>query len=85
MKKITMKIDGMKCGMCETHVNNCVRTNFDVKSVKSSHLKNETEIVAENDISEADLKNIIERTGYKVLSVRSEDYKKKGFLGLFKK
>ena len=39
MKKITMKIDGMKCGMCETHVNNCVRTNFEVKSVKSSHLK----------------------------------------------
>ena len=62
-----------------------MRTNFDVKSVKSSHLKNETEIIAENDISEADLKNVIERTGYKVLSVQSEDYKKKGFLGLFKK
>ncbi len=85
MKKITMKIDGMKCGMCETHINNCVRTNFDVKSVKSSHLKNETEIIAENDISEADFKNVIEKTGYKVLSVQSEDYKKKGFLGLFKK
>ena len=36
MKKITVKIDGMACGMCEAHVNDCIRANFAVKKVTSS-------------------------------------------------
>jgi len=83
MKKITLKIDGMMCGMCESHVNDCIRRSFDVKKVKSSHIKNETVIITENDINEADLKSAIEKTGYKVLGVTVEDYKKKGLFGLF--
>ena len=62
MKKITLGIDGMMCGMCETHINNCVRTSFNVKSVKSSHLKNETVIIAEDGLNEAELKAAIEKT-----------------------
>lgn len=83
MKKITLKIDGMMCGMCESHVNDCIRRSFDVKKVKSSHIKNETVIITENEINEADLKSAIEKTGYKVLGVTVEDYKKKGLFGLF--
>ncbi len=85
MKKITLGIDGMMCGMCETHINNCVRTSFNVKSVKSSHLKNETVIIAEDGLNEAELKAAIEKTGYKVTSVKTEEYKKKGLFGLFVK
>lgn len=48
MKKITLKIDGMMCGMCESHVNDCIRRSFNVKKVKSSHIKNETVIITEN-------------------------------------
>ena len=83
MKKITLKIDGMMCGMCESHVNDCIRRSFNVKKVKSSHIKNETVIITENEIDEEDLKNAIEKTGYKVMSVHTEDYKKKGLFGLF--
>ena len=83
MKKITLKIDGMMCGMCESHVNDCIRRSFDVKKVKSSHIKNETVIITEKDIDEADLKSAIEKTGYKVLGVTVEEYKKKGLFGLF--
>ena len=41
MIQITMKIDGMQCGMCESHVNDSIRRAFPVKKVTSSHTKGE--------------------------------------------
>ena len=32
MQQITLKIDGMMCGMCESHINESIRNNFSVKS-----------------------------------------------------
>ena len=37
MQQITLKIDGMMCGMCESHINESIRNNFSVKKVTSSH------------------------------------------------
>lgn len=37
MVKTTLKIDGMMCGMCESHVNDAIRNAFPVKKVTSSH------------------------------------------------
>ena len=86
MKKITVEIDGMRCGMCESHVNDCVRENFNVRKVTSSHLKGETVIITENDIDEAKLREAVNKTGYKVVSIKEEPYEKKGlFSGLLKK
>ena len=45
MTQITLKIDGMQCGMCESHMNDAVRAAFPVKKVTSSHSKGETVIV----------------------------------------
>ena len=43
MIKTTLKIDGMMCGMCESHVNDAIRKAFPaVKKVTSSHGKGET-------------------------------------------
>ncbi len=78
MLKITVKIDGMMCGMCESHINDAVRRVFPVKKVSSSHGKGETIILTENDIEETALRSAIEATGYKVLSVTKEPYEKKG-------
>lgn len=33
MVKTTLKIDGMMCGMCESHVNDAIRNAFPVKKV----------------------------------------------------
>ena len=82
MLKTTLKIDGMMCGMCEAHINDAVRKNFDVKKVSSSHSKGVTEIISENPVDETKLKKVIEETGYTLVSVKSEAYKKK-FLGIF--
>lgn len=84
MNKITLKIDGMMCGMCESHINDAVRQKFGVKKVTSSHAKGETVILTEDDIGEQPLRAAIEAAGYKVLSVKSEPYEKKGLFGFLK-
>ena len=84
MVKITLKIDGRACGMCESHVNDTVRKAFAVKKVSSSHSKGQTEIIAENSLNEDALRKAIGETGYKVLSVKTEPYEKKSF-SLFRK
>ena len=60
MVKTTAKIDGMMCGMCEAHMNDAVRKDFDVKKVTSSHKKGETVIISENPIDEAKLTAAVE-------------------------
>ena len=78
MLKITVKVDGMMCGMCEAHVNDAIRKAFPVKKVTSSHGKGETVILTENDIDEALLHSAINATGYEVKAVSKEPYEKKG-------
>ena len=55
MTKTTLKIDGMMCGMCESHVNDAIRQAFKVKKVNSSHSKGECEIISEEPLDEAKL------------------------------
>ncbi len=81
MKKITMKIDGMMCGMCESHVNDAVRNAFKVKKVSSSHRKGETVVLSENEINEEELRTAVEKTGYKVLSITVSEQEKRGLFG----
>lgn len=78
MVKITLKIDGMACGMCESHINDTIRRNFDVKKVSSSHSKGITEIIAPNPLDEELLKKSIGETGYTLVSLSTEPYVKKG-------
>ena len=78
MFQITLKIDGMACGMCESHINDTIRRNFAVKKVTSSHRKGETEIIAETPPDEEALKKAIGEIGYTVVSVCTEPYVKKG-------
>lgn len=78
MVKTIMKIDGMMCRMCEAHVNDAVRAAVKAKKVNSSHSKGETEIISEEALDNAVLKEAVEKTGYKVLDITSEPYEKKG-------
>jgi copper chaperone CopZ len=80
MLRITVKVDGMMCGMCESHINDAVRGAFHVKKVTSSHTKGQTVILTEQDIDEAQLRGVIGQTGYEVISVQKEPYEKKGLL-----
>ena len=78
MIKTTLKIDGMKCGMCEAHVNDVIRRNFNIKKVKSSHTKKETVILSEGLLDNEQLMKVIGAEGYNVKDIASETYVKKG-------
>ena len=72
MKKMILKIGGMACGMCEAHINDCIRSNFTVKKVTSSYKKGETVVVAEEVPEEEALRKVIAAIGYELLGVTTE-------------
>lgn len=81
MWKYRVQVGGMKCGMCEAHVNEAVRKACPVKKVNSSRGKGETCILAEQELDEQTLRAAIAATGYEVGSIRREPYQKKGLFG----
>lgn len=84
MIKITLKIGGMMCEMCESHVNDIIRNNFNVKKVTSSHSKGETTILVENDIDDNAVIKAVSDIGYKVKAVSKEPYNKKSLFRFLK-
>ncbi|MBQ9824587.1 MAG: heavy-metal-associated domain-containing protein [Solobacterium sp.] len=82
MRKITVGIDGMMCGMCESHINDAIRQKFpQIKKVSADRKKKQAVILSENDLDEQAVKETIDATGYTFLSLSSEEYKKKGLFG----
>ncbi len=82
MKKITVKIDGMMCGMCEAHICDTIRRVFpDVKKVSASRKSGEATFLYDGSPDEEALKKAIADTGYTFVSVSSEEYKKRGLFG----
>ena len=72
MVKTTIQVEGMACGMCETHINEAIRRNFKVKKVKSSRRRKETVIVSETPIDGEQLAKVIAETGYTPGAVHTE-------------
>ena len=85
MKKTTLKIDGMRCGMCEAHICDVIRRNFNVKKVTASHVKNQAVILSDNLLDADQLKKVISADGYKVIGVYVEEYVKKGLFSFLKR
>ena len=83
MYKTTLKIDGMMCGMCESHINDTIRKAAAVKKVSSSHVKGEAVVITEEPLDVDAVKVAIHATGYEVTDAASEPYEKKRF-SLFK-
>ena len=81
MFRTIVDIDGMMCGMCESHVNDAVRKAFPVKKVSSSRSKKETTVIAETELDEEALRTAISATGYEVGEIRKEPWEKKGLFG----
>ena len=63
MIKTALKIDGMMCSMCESHINDTIRRDFNVRKVSSSHTKGTAEIVSEDPLDENALREAIGKTG----------------------
>lgn len=79
MKKYTVKIDGMMCGMCEAHIKDVIRKIApDAKKVAASHVKGIATFIAE-DMDEDKLLQAVAETGYTAMEIDSEPYEKKSF------
>lgn len=86
MTKTVLKIDGMMCGMCESHINDCIRRNFSVDKVTSSHTKGQTVILSGEPLDEGKLCSVIAETGYTLESVSSgQAEEKKGLFSFLHK
>lgn len=79
MVRHELHVDGMRCGMCEAHVNDIVRKAFaaavasadsSLKSVRSSHVRNTTVIIAKSRLDLCPVINALEAEGYVVTSVK---------------
>ena len=81
MFQTTVKIDGMMCGMCESHVNDAIRAKLSVKKVSSSHKKGETVIISENELTKEMVTAALDGSGYTVMNVTCEPYEKKRLFG----
>lgn len=85
MIRITARVDGMMCGMCEAHVNDAVRKALPVKKVTSNRKKKETVILTEQDIPDGILEATITASGYTFLGATHEEDSPRGLKALFKK
>ena len=84
MVETILKVQGMMCGMCESHINDVVRKTAQVSKVSSSHTRGETVIVSEQELDIETLKQAIAATGYTVTDAETRPYEKKGFFSFLK-
>lgn len=83
MVKIIVAVDGMMCGMCESHINDVIRRNFKVKKVAADRSKGQAVIISDEAPDPELLKKAISDTGYTAGEIRTEPYEKKGLFGRF--
>ena len=82
MYKVTVKIEGMMCGMCEAHICDEIRRIFpDAKKVRASRSRGEATFPAEEAPDAKKLGKAISDTGYTFVSAAAEPYKKRGLFG----
>lgn len=85
MTETILKVDGMACAMCESHVNDTVRNKFSVQKVTSSHTKGETVILSEQPLDQQALRDAIAATGYEVKAMDAHPCEKKGLFSFHRK
>lgn len=85
MIKTVLKIEGMACGMCESHVNDTIRREFPIDRVRSSHARGETVILSEDELNADALRASVGATGYRVIEVTSAPYERRGLFSFLRK
>ena len=69
MVKTVLGIEGMACSMCEAHINDAIRRNFDVRKVKSNRRKRTCVIESEEPLDPERIRSVIAETGYELTSI----------------
>ncbi len=86
MKQITLNLEGMHCGMCESHVCDQIRKSIPgATKVKADHRKGIAIFVVDDGIDYHMAITAISNEGYKVLSSNEEEYQKKKLFSFLRK
>ena len=70
MHKITVMVQDMHCGMCESPV----------KKVRSSHRQGQTVLFSEQEIPSAQIREVLRQVGYTAGEITCEPWERKGLL-----
>jgi copper chaperone CopZ len=83
--KIVLTIEGMMCGMCESHIAGTLRSAFpDAKHVSATRKKSQATMEMKTPPTFEDVKRAIEPTGYDFIEMHVEDVpEKKRLFGVF--
>ena len=82
MIKTTITIDGMMCGMCETHVCDAIRKAIPTaRKVVASRSRKEASFLTEDAVDTDRLKAAIDATGYGCLGIETVPCEKKSLFG----
>ena len=69
-----LEIPDMRCGMCELHIADTIRKVVKVKKVVANRFKNVVTIYSNEPLNINNIKEEIEKTGYKVLNIEIEEH-----------
>ena len=61
-------IEGMRCGMCEEHIQSALRNAFPLKKVKANRHKKSALVVSKIQIEESAFHKVIDPLGYPLVS-----------------
>ena len=84
--KYILIVKGMKCGMCEEHIQSAIRNNFVIKKVKANRFKNEVEIISKDPLDEQKIELVIKLLAILILVflVKNHTLRKISFKGYLK-
>lgn len=68
MDRRSVSVDGMACGGCEENVENAVGALPGITRVEADHETGEVEVVAEDDVADATVREAVEDAGYEVVA-----------------
>ncbi len=79
MNKYIIGIDGMKCGMCEVHVEETIAKDVKAKKIKANRHNKEVVVITDLELNEFYFHKILDPTGYRITSFKKEEATKKLF------
>jgi len=70
MKEVTVIVEGMMCGGCETRIQNALKAQKEVQEVHASHTDGKVVIRLQEDLSEEVIREKIENLGFQVKEIK---------------
>ena len=85
--RYTAVVLGMKCGMCEVHIEELIARNIDVRKVSAKRYKKQVVIETFSPLNEEKLESVMKESGYYYRGIINREVvvKKSLFEKLFKK